>query len=335
MIEAADAEDLCHASPCGRRAVTERSHNAAAFRGGRLSLFQQGLDALGAAAEQLAALDGRFLLPALILQLACLGLRAAVWRNVLAAAYPDRRVPFASVTGSFLAGVALNGFVPAKGGELAKLVLIRSRIHGSCLSTLAATLAVVMLLDGILGATLFAVLAASGLAPVVLPSVGAAPVAAVLAVLALIAVGLRLRPRRARRLLAHLAQGAAVLRTPRRYLHSVLPLQLAAWGARVGVAYLVLCAFGIEVGLATAALVVVFNGLSTAVPVPGGVGTQQVLTAYALRGIVPLAGAVSFSVGMQVGVTVVNTLVGVTALMLMLRTFSPIAAMRFRAAAEH
>jgi uncharacterized membrane protein YbhN (UPF0104 family) len=108
----------------------------------------------------------------------------------------------------------------------------------------------------------------------------------------------------------------------------VLPLQLAAWGCRVGVAFLVLSAFGIQAGLATAALVVVFNGLSSAVPVPGGVGTQQVLAAYALRGAVPLAGAVSFSVGMQVGVTAVNTLVGLTALMLMLRTFSPRAALR-------
>ena len=33
---------------------------------------------------------------------------------------------------------------------------------------------------------------------------------------------------------------------------------------------------------------------------------------------------------MQVGVTVVNTLVGLTALMVMVRTFSPIAAVRSR-----
>jgi NhaP-type Na+/H+ or K+/H+ antiporter len=78
----------------------------------------------------------------------------------------------------------------------------------------------------------------------------------------------------------------------------------------------------------------VFNGLSTAVPVPGGVGTQQVLTAYALRGVVPLAGAVSFSVGLQVGITVVNTLVGLTALMLMVRTMSPLAAVRFHSATK-
>jgi uncharacterized membrane protein YbhN (UPF0104 family) len=299
-----------------------------------LNLFHRGLEAIEAAAEQLANLDGRYLLPALILQLACLGLRALVWRNVLVAAYPDRRVPLTSVTGSFLAGVALNAFLPAKGGELAKLALIRSRIHGSTVSTLAATLGVVMLLDGLLGAVLFAVLAVTGVAPVTIPSLGATPIIAAVGLIALAAVALKLRPRRARTLVAHLAQGAAILRTPHRYLHSVLPLQLAAWSCRVGVAFLVLSAFGIKAGLATAALVVVFNGLSTAVPVPGGVGTQQVLTAYALRGAVPLAGAVSFSVGMQVGITAVNTLVGLTALMLMVRTMSPLAAVRFHSAAN-
>jgi uncharacterized membrane protein YbhN (UPF0104 family) len=299
-----------------------------------LNLFHRGLEAIEAAAQQLADLDGRFLLPALILQLAGLALRAIVWRNVVAAAYPDRRVPITSVTGAFLAGVALNAFLPAKGGELAKLALIRSRIHDSTLSTLAATLGVVMLLDGLLGGLLFAVLVAFGLAPFVLPSVGVAPVIAALGLVGVAVLALRLRPRRARSLFAHLAQGAAILRTPHRYLHSVLPLQLAAWACRVGVAFLVLSAFGIQAGLATAALVVVFNGLSTAVPVPGGVGTQQVLTAYALRGVVPLTGAVSFSVGMQVGITAVNTLVGLTALMLMLRTFSPVAAVRFRSAGD-
>jgi uncharacterized membrane protein YbhN (UPF0104 family) len=242
-------------------------------------------------------------------------------------------VPVTSVTGSFLAGVALNGFLPAKGGEIAKLALIRSRIHDSCVSTLAATLGVVTLLDGLLGGVLFVALIALGIAPVALPSVGIAPVIAALGLIAAAAVALRLRPRCARTLFAHLAQGAAILKMPRRYLHRVLPLQLAAWGCKIGVAFLVLSAFGIQAGLATAALVVVFNGLSTVVPVPGGVGTQQVLAAYALRGVVPLAGAVSFSVGMQVGITVVNTLVGLTALMLMLRTFSPRAALRFHAAA--
>jgi uncharacterized membrane protein YbhN (UPF0104 family) len=290
--------------------------------------LERGLEALEAAGDQLAQLDGRFLLTALVLQLAGLGLRAVVWRNVLAAAYPDRRVPLSSVAGSYVAGVALNAFLPARGGELVKLALVRSRIHGSTVSTVAATLSVMLLLDLVLGALLLAGLAAFGVTSIQIPSVGAVPIVAVASALMLGLVALRLRPRRARALLAHLAQGAAVLRTPGRYFRTIVPFQLAAWSCRIGVAFCVLAAFGIEAGLATAALVVVLNGLSTAVPVPGGVGTQQVLAAYALRGVAPLAGAVSFSVGLQVGVTTVNTLVGLTALMLMLRTIRPLAAVR-------
>jgi uncharacterized membrane protein YbhN (UPF0104 family) len=120
----------------------------------------------------------------------------------------------------------------------------------------------------------------------------------------------------------------AVLRTPGRYLLTVVPFQLAAWACRVGVVFLVLGAFGIHAGLATAAVVVVLNGASTAVPVPGGAGAQQVLATYALQGIVSTAAAVSFSLGMQVGVTVVNTTVGLVALMLVFRTLRPVAAMR-------
>jgi uncharacterized membrane protein YbhN (UPF0104 family) len=294
--------------------------------------LERGLEALEAAGAQLADLDGRFLLVALILQLAGLGLRAIVWRNVLAAAYADQRVPIAPVAGAYAAGVALNAFLPARGGELVKLALVRSRIHGSAVSTIAATLTVVLLLDLFLGSLLLGGLAAFGVTEVRLPSVGTLPVAAVAAAVVLGLVALRLRPRRARILLAHLAQGAAVLRTPGRYLRTVVPFQLAAWTCRIGVAFFVLAAYGIEAGLATAALVVVLNGLSTVVPVPGGVGTQQVLAAYALRGVAPIAGAVTFSVGLQVGVTAVNTLVGLTALMLMLRTARPLAAVRSGAA---
>jgi uncharacterized membrane protein YbhN (UPF0104 family) len=296
-----------------------------------VSFLNRGIEALQAAGDQLAQLDGRFLLLALALQLGNLGFRAVIWRNVLAAAYPDRRVPLASVAGSYAAGVALNAFLPARGGEVVKLALVRTRIHGSTVATVAATLALVSLLDLVLGAAILGGLAAFGVAPIRIPSLGPVPDLAFLAipaVLLAVLVAVRLRPARARSLIAHLAQGAAVLRTPGRYLRTVVPFQLAAWGCRIGVAFFVLAAFGIEAGLATAAFVVVMNGLSTVVPVPGGVGTQQVLAAYALHGVAPLAGAVSFSVGMQVGVTTVNTLVGLTALMLMLRTFRPLAAVR-------
>ena len=94
------------------------------------------------------------MLPALLLQLAALGLRGVVWRNVLAAAYPDRRVPLASVAGAYLAGMALNAFLPARGGEVVKVALVRGRIPRSGVVTIASTLSVVLVLDAALGVLL-------------------------------------------------------------------------------------------------------------------------------------------------------------------------------------
>ena len=76
----------------------------------------------------------------------------------------------------------------------------------------------------------------------------------------------------------------------------------------------------IDAGLGTVLLIVVFNGLSTAIPVPGGAGSQQVLATYALHGVISTAAAVSFSIGLQVGTTVLNTTIGLLATMLLFRT---------------
>jgi hypothetical protein len=116
--------------------------------------------------------------------------------------------------------------------------------------------------------------------------------------------------------------------SPWLYLRTVLPFQLAAWACRIGVVYFVMEAGRIEAGVATAVLVVVLNGAATAVPVPGGAGSQQVLATYALQGVVSAAAAVSFSLSMQVGVTAVNTAVGLAAVMLLFRTLRPVAALR-------
>jgi hypothetical protein len=228
--------------------------------------------------------------------------------------------------------VALNAYLPARGGEGAKVALARAQIPGSSVPTLAASLSVVMLVDALLGGSFVVALWATGVLPSLpAPSgLGLAPL--VLGVAAAGAVGVALAARRfaatLRRVLASAALGLAVLRTPTLYLRTVLPFQLAAWACRIGVVYLVLQAFRIDAGLETAALVVVLNGAATAVPVPGGAGSQQVLATYALQGVISTAGAVSFSLGMQAGVTVTNTLVGLAATMILFRTLRPVAAVR-------
>jgi hypothetical protein len=186
------------------------------------------------------------------------------------------------------------------------------------------------LFDVALG-TLFVVgLGLAGLLPVLpgIPAVGILPAAlAAAAGVSALLLGV-VRPAWLSRLASRAATGLSVLRQPRRYALTVLPLQLVSWGCRVGVVLLVLAAFRIEVGPETAALVVVLNGLSTAVPVPGGAGAQQVLAAYALQGAAPVAGALTFSVGLQVGITAVNLVAAMLGAMLLVRTLRPFAALR-------
>jgi hypothetical protein len=226
--------------------------------------------------------------------------------------------------------MALNAYLPARGGEGAKVALARAQIPGSCVPTIAASLTVLVVVDAIFGASLIIALWATGVLPTLpsVPGLGFAPVAAALA--AVIVLGVIARRSRAMlgRLLESATRGLAILRSPALYARSVLPFQLGAWASRIGVVYFVLQAFRIEAGLETALLVVVLHGLSTAVPVPGGAGSQQILATYALQGVISTAAAVSFSVSMQVGVTAVNTAVGLAATMLLFRTMRPIAAAR-------
>jgi uncharacterized membrane protein YbhN (UPF0104 family) len=281
------------------------------------------------AAGRVMDLDRRFLALALVLQLATLAMRAVAWRNVLGAAYPHEKIALFPLSCAYAAGMALNAYLPARGGEGAKVAFARGQIPGSSVPTIAASLSVLLIWDFLFGASLIVVLWATGVLPALpsLPVLGFAPIAVV--VTAILALGLVRRPRA---LLVGFccsaARGFTILRCPLLYARSVLPFQLAAWACRIGVVYFVLEAFRIQAGLETALLVVVLNGLSTAVPVPGGAGSQQLLATYALQGVISTAAAVSFSLSMQVGITAVNTTVGLLAMMLLFRTMRPLAAAR-------
>jgi uncharacterized membrane protein YbhN (UPF0104 family) len=237
-----------------------------------------------------------------------------------------------SVAGAYAAGVAINAFTPARGGELAKVLIARTQIPDSTVPTLAASLTVVMVVDGLIGSALLALLWATGVVPVLpaLPGTIAVALGALGLAVAAAGIGLafRLRPEPMLRVVRRAAQGLRIARQPARYACTVLPFQVVAWACRIGVVWLVLAAFGIHATLATAALVVVLNGASTLVPVPGGAGTQQVLATFALQGAVSTAAAVSFSLGLQVGVTAVNLTVGLAAMMLLFRTVRPVGALR-------
>lgn len=290
--------------------------------------------------DTIASADPRLMVVALLFHLSNFGLRSLAWRNVLRAAYPDRRVPLLGIAGAYATGVAVNSFTPARGGDLAKIALARTRIHGSSVPTIASSMGVIAAFDGLVGIGVVFLLASLGVlpSPVGLPSLPGPPalvsghavlvaVAAVLLAAVAVVLGRRLAPRLLT-LWQRLKAGLSILASPRRYVTEVVPIQLAAWACRIGAAYFLLAALHVPATLAAATVVVVVGGIATLVPTPGGVGTQQVLLAYALHTTASTATIVSFSIGMQAAVTSLNLVIGLTAAMIMLRTFRPVAAVR-------
>jgi uncharacterized membrane protein YbhN (UPF0104 family) len=276
--------------------------------------------------------DPRLVMAALVLHVGNHALRSVAWCNVLRAAYPAERVPLLTVASSYAVGVALNAVVPGRGGDAAKVALLRLRLRGSTVPALASTLSVVVIFDLVAATALLLAVGLSGAVPLSadLPSAPAPWLAGavLLALLAAVPLARRLRAP-LRRLRAQVARGGAILRTPWRYARGVVAVQAAAWCCRIGVVYCLLAAFGVEATLPRAALVMVLCGASTLVPLtPGGAGTQQVMLAFALSQVATASVVLSFSVGMQAGITAVNALLGLAAGMVAFGTLHPGRAIR-------
>lgn len=292
-----------------------------------------GLDVL---TDAFGKLDPRYAAAALAFQAANLVFRAAAWRNVLVATYPNRRVSLLGMGAAYAAGVALNGFVPARGGEAAKVALARMQLPGSSVVSIASAGSVVLAFDALVGAGLILLAWLTGSLPraphlpALLTSLTGHALVALAVTIGCSAAALLVVRRfagRFRALAGRARAGAAILGSPGRYLRTVVTMQVGAWLSRIGAAFFLLAAFGLPASPRLATLVVVLGGLSTLVPAtPGGMGAQQLLLMYALHGTVAAATALSFSVGMQVTVTLTNTLIGLLAVMVVFRTLRPLAA---------
>jgi uncharacterized membrane protein YbhN (UPF0104 family) len=260
--------------------------------------------------------------------------RTRAWRNILAAAFPGAVVRWRSVFGAYAAGAAVNAVLPARGGDVLKLYLVKQRIADSRYPTLVATLVVDTLFDFVASATLLAWALVLGVLPGLdvlgrLRSIDwswaerdprlALIVAGV--VLAGLVAGWFLARRRIEDFAEQLRSGGAILRRPRLYARSVVSWQALDWGCRLATIYFLLRAFHLPATLHTALLVQVAQSLSTLVPLtPGGIGTEQGLLVYIFSGKAAKAAVLSFSVGMKVTLMSVNIVIGVAAIGVMLRT---------------
>jgi uncharacterized membrane protein YbhN (UPF0104 family) len=297
-------------------------------------MVSQIFHALDVFVEHLRSIGWSSLAAAVGFHLCKLLARTRAWRNILAAAHPGVLVRWRSVFGAYAAGAAVNAVLPARGGDVLKLYLVKRRITGSTYPTLAATLAVDTLFDVVVSAALLVWALNLGVLPGLdvlgrLRSVDwswaqrhprvAIVIGAVLLTAAV--VGWFLMRRRIRGVAEQIRAGGAILRRPRRYLMKVVSWQALDWICRFATIYFFLRAFGLPATLHNALLVQVTQSLSTLVPLtPGGIGTEQGLIVYVLSGKAAKAAVLSFSVGMKVTLMAVNVVVGFTAIAVMLRT---------------
>ena len=295
------------------------------------------LHAVGVFFHHLAAVRWDFLGYAVACHIVKLALRAVAWRTIIDAAYPEAELKLRSAFGAYVAGVGVNSVVPARGGDLVKLYLVKQRIPEASYATLAPTLVVETLFDFVTSGLLIIWALTSGVLPTHqlysrIPTVDwkfflrhEQFTGIVLGVLALAAVlaffWLR---RRVDELRARVRRGFAILGDRPRFLAGVILPQSISWLFRIATLFFFLKAFGVPATIHNALLAQVVDSLATLFPAtPGGAGTKQGLTEFLFRHRgVPHTLLLAFSVGMNITIVVVNLLLGLAAIGLMARTLS-------------
>ncbi|MGH3126531.1 MAG: lysylphosphatidylglycerol synthase transmembrane domain-containing protein [Gaiellaceae bacterium] len=266
-----------------------------------------------------------------LLKMAC---TSRAWRNVLAAAYPDERVPWVSIYGAYLAGVGINAIVPARAGDAVRIVLAHRAIPGSTYTTVVSSTLVLSLFDMFAASALLTWAIVLGELPGldVLPRLRSFDFAwifrrpllfeLVLGGL-LVAIGVvafwiagHVADFRER-----VAQAFRVMSPPTRYLARVATWQAADWGLRLLTIWFLLAAFHIPQTLEHVGLVQASTSVATLLPItPAGVGTEQAFLLYALSGVASASVLLAFSVGAKLTLTITNVIAGFTAIVLTLRT---------------
>ena len=300
------------------------------------------LDGVDAVLDRLGSVD---LLP-LALAIGCHLLKMActsrAWRNVLAAAYPEERVPWISIYGAYLAGVGINAIIPARAGDAVRIVLARRAIPGSTYTTVVSSTLVLSFFD-MFAASLFLAWAVT---------LGELPGLDVLArldsfdfawlfsrpllfdlsiatTLVLVGIATFWIAAHVADFRERVAQAFRVMSPPTRYLRRVVPWQAADWSLRIVTIWFLLAAFDIPQTLKNAGLVQVSSSVATLFPItPAGIGTEQAFLLYVLNGVAATSVLLAFSVGAKLTLTLTNVVAGFTAIALTLRT------VRYRKALE-
>ena len=259
---------------------------------------------------------------AVALHLCKVGVEARSWHGIVTHAHPASRIRFRTTLGAFAGAIGANAVLPARVGEALRLGIMRRRVEGSTVGTIAGTIVLETGIEFAFGLVVIGALLAAGrsIGPFGAPLAFGAHPAVIAAIMAGCLVGavvcFALR-RRVSRLASSLARGMSVVRSPRTLFRTVLVWKLLAWTFRFAAVFFFLTAFHVGATMWLVLLVVVAQNLAGLLPLaPGSAGTQQAVLALALAGTVGMGAIVGFGVGMQVATALADVVIGIVAVAL-------------------
>jgi uncharacterized membrane protein YbhN (UPF0104 family) len=295
--------------------------------------FRSFFDSVDSFFSNLAAVHLGSLLLAFCAFTAYLSLRARASYNILRAAYPDSKFQFRYIWGAYFAGYGFNSVIPARGGDVIRLFLTRTAVPGSSYPAVAASFAVEIIFDVVMGSLMLAFAFTQGAFPkppdfsklkafdlsffaqnphfalFFLTFLGVA----ILLAFAILSIRIQAFWRRVR-------QGLTILSDRRRYLREVFGVQLGAWAFRFTAFWFMLEAFRVGASVEGVLLVLGVNAVGAAVPfTPQGAGVTQALLVKVFHGAAPGATVAAYSVGQQIAIAALTFALGFAALVFIFR----------------
>jgi uncharacterized membrane protein YbhN (UPF0104 family) len=290
-------------------------------------------DAVGDFFSSLASIHWLALLIGLVAFVAYLTIRSRAYFNVLRAAYPEERFEFRKIWGAYMAAYGFNNVVPARGGDVIKLFLVKTSIPGSSYPAVGSSFFVEAIFDLTMAIPILGFAFSQGAFPKPpdfskIPAFDLAFFASnprftlfVLTVLGIaVLVGFALLSARVRAFWARVRQGVVILRDRRRYFREVWLVQFGAWLLRFTAFWFLLDAFHVGGSVKNVLLVLGCNAVAALVPfTPGGAGVQQALLVKVFSGAATGATIAAYSVGQQIAIGAASFAVGFGAIVFIFR----------------
>ncbi len=290
-------------------------------------------DAVGAFFDSLSKIGWTSLLIGALAFVVYLTLRSRAFFHTLQAAYPSERIEFRRIWGAYIAAYGINNVIPARGGDVIKLFLVRRSIPNATYPAVGAAICVEAVFDAAMAVFILTFAFTQGVFPKPpdfakldafdLSFVASHPKFTLFALTAFaiaMLVGFAVLSQRVKAFWARVRQGLTILRDRRRYLREVFAWQLAGWCFRFTSFWFLLEAFNVGGSVRNVLLVLGVNAVAAVVPfTPGGTGVQQALLVKVFAGAAPGATVAAYSVGQQIVIALTTLAVGFGALVSIFR----------------